>query len=107
MGLDPQEIEELAVVYELNPDWQAPEMDLPHADPNGTAFRSNPGHSRLLAGKTGTAELKDAQGTEGDIIGWYSSVDVGDELLATFMVEGRPSGDVVTKANRFWASVGE
>ncbi|MDT8861407.1 penicillin-binding transpeptidase domain-containing protein [Alkalihalobacillus sp. MEB130] len=76
------------------------------ADPNGTAYRANSGHTRILAGKTGTAEIKDTQGTEGDEIGWYTSVDVENpDYLVTVMVEGRSSGAVVDMANHFWASI--
>ncbi|WP_183163859.1 penicillin-binding transpeptidase domain-containing protein [Alteribacter keqinensis] len=76
-------------------------------DPNGTAYRSNPGHSRSLAGKTGTAEIKDSQDdVDGDRIGWYASVDVEErDLLLVMMVEGAGSGEVVDKVNEFWASL--
>ncbi len=75
-------------------------------EPNGTAYRGSTGHTRTLAGKTGTAEIKDTQGTEGDEIGWYTSVDVNNrDFLVTLMVEGRGSSDVVDMANRFWASM--
>ncbi|KHF40665.1 penicillin-binding transpeptidase domain-containing protein [Halalkalibacter okhensis] len=77
-------------------------------EPNGTAYRENSGHSRMLAGKTGTAEIKDAQGTEGDEIGWYTSVDAThQDLLVTLMVEGLGSSTVVDMANRFWAEMEE
>ncbi|WP_096437097.1 peptidoglycan D,D-transpeptidase FtsI family protein [Alteribacter populi] len=79
-------------------------------DSNGTAHRSNPGHNRTLAGKTGTAEIKDSQAedVEGDRIGWYTSIDVEEQdYLVTMMIEGRGSGDVVDMANEFWSRVGE
>ncbi|WP_051314936.1 penicillin-binding transpeptidase domain-containing protein [Alteribacter aurantiacus] len=76
-------------------------------DSNGTAYRSNPGHSRSLAGKTGTAEIKDSQDDEdGDTIGWYVSVDVDDrDLLVVMMVDGASSGEVVDKVNEFYSSM--
>ncbi|UTR16107.1 penicillin-binding transpeptidase domain-containing protein [Salipaludibacillus sp. LMS25] len=80
-------------------------------DAKGTAHREKPGHSRSLAGKTGTAEMKEAQTTEdGEEIGWYVSYDVeSNDLLTTVMIQNVEdkggSGYVVDLANAFWASI--
>ncbi|WP_280769633.1 penicillin-binding transpeptidase domain-containing protein [Salipaludibacillus daqingensis] len=80
-------------------------------DSDGTAYRTEPGHTRSIAGKTGTAELKQEQTVEdGDQIGWYVSFDYEErDLLTTVMVQNVEdkggSGYVVDLANDFWGSV--
>ncbi|PYZ92729.1 hypothetical protein CR194_13825 [Salipaludibacillus keqinensis] len=82
-------------------------------DSDGTAYRSDPGHTRLLAGKTGTAELKQDQTEEdGEQVGWYVSYDYDNaDLLTTIMVQNAEdrggSGYVVDLANEFWQKVDE
>ncbi|TMW72363.1 penicillin-binding transpeptidase domain-containing protein [Alteribacter natronophilus] len=80
-------------------------------DPNGTAYRSSPGHSFRLASKTGTAELDAPEQSEdieeevdGDRIGWYVSTDA-ENYIVTMMIEGEPSSTVVDRANEFWAEM--
>ncbi|MDQ0256661.1 penicillin-binding protein [Evansella vedderi] len=76
-------------------------------DTNGTAYRTDPGHNRSIAGKTGTAELKKSQQAEdGEQLGWYVALDYENkDILVTMMienVEGRGgSGYVVNKVNEF------
>ncbi|MCE7791682.1 hypothetical protein K8O68_04465 [Salipaludibacillus sp. CUR1] len=82
-------------------------------DSDGTAYRSDAGHNRALAGKTGTAELKEEQTAEdGEQIGWYVSFDYEEEdYLTTIMVqnveERGGSSYVVDLANEFWEKVEE
>ncbi|WP_416147355.1 penicillin-binding transpeptidase domain-containing protein [Salipaludibacillus sp. HK11] len=77
-------------------------------DSDGTAYRSEPGHTRALAGKTGTAELKQEQtAEEGEQIGWYVSFDYEEkDLLTTIMVQNAEdkggSGHAVNLVNEFW-----
>jgi len=78
---------------------------------NGTAYRTEPGHTRSLAGKTGTAELKKEQTEEdGEQIGWYVSFDYEDrDLLTTIMIQNAEdkggSGYAVNLANEFWSMI--
>ncbi|MCR6112207.1 penicillin-binding transpeptidase domain-containing protein [Bacillus sp. A301a_S52] len=82
-------------------------------DEMGTAHRENPGHSRSLAGKTGTAEMKEVQITEnGEEIGWYVSYDYEKKnLLTTLMIQNVEnkggSGYVVDLSNSFWKAINE
>ncbi|MCR6095018.1 penicillin-binding transpeptidase domain-containing protein [Salipaludibacillus agaradhaerens] len=82
-------------------------------DEMGTAHRENPGHSRSLAGKTGTAEMKEAQTAEnGEEIGWYVSYDYENkDLLTTIMIQNVEdkggSGYVVDLTNAFWTAINE
>ncbi|PYZ95862.1 hypothetical protein CR205_15880 [Alteribacter lacisalsi] len=76
-------------------------------DRNGTAYRSNPGHSFRLAGKTGTAQLDGAEEdeeAEGDTIGWYVSTDAEDYIVA-MMIEDETGGTVVDRVNDFWSRI--
>ncbi|MFS0635110.1 penicillin-binding transpeptidase domain-containing protein [Mesobacillus foraminis] len=63
------------------------------ADPNGT------GHSAVisnypLAGKTGTAELKETQGTKGRELGWFVAYNPeSPDLLISMMVEDVQKGE--------------
>ncbi|UCZ52966.1 penicillin-binding transpeptidase domain-containing protein [Bacillus shivajii] len=77
-------------------------------DRNGTAFRENLGHTRNLAGKTGTAELKQSQDDDdsNEELGWYVALDYEEEdLLVTVVVENVEnkggSGYVVDLVNEF------
>ncbi|WP_353893081.1 penicillin-binding transpeptidase domain-containing protein [Proteinivorax hydrogeniformans] len=74
---------------------------------DGTAYRSNPGHSRKIAGKTGTAELKENfKDKDGDILGWYISFDhEKKDVLTTIMVHNHGSSVAVDMANNFWKTI--
>lgn len=80
-------------------------------DENGTAYRENPGHSRSMAGKTGTAELKESRDdVEGEQLGWYTAFDYEEQdLLVTVMIEGAEehggSGYVVDLVNGFLGEI--
>lgn len=80
-------------------------------DPNGTAHRSSPGYTRSIAGKTGTAELKQSRAEEdGEETGWYVALDYDQkDLLVTVMIQdvgGRGgSGLVVDKVNDFLSKI--
>ncbi|MBU9722704.1 MULTISPECIES: peptidoglycan D,D-transpeptidase FtsI family protein [Bacillaceae] len=78
-------------------------------DSNGTANRSNPGHNRSIAGKTGTAELKESRDVvDGDRLGWYVAFDYErEDLLITMMIEGENSGYAVDKVNEFLVRWGD
>ncbi|MDG5786708.1 penicillin-binding transpeptidase domain-containing protein [Evansella sp. AB-P1] len=76
-------------------------------DPNGTAYRENLGYNRSMAGKTGTAELKDTRDSEdGKELGWYVALDYDEkDILVTMMIEHVEdlggSGYVVDLVNEF------
>ncbi|WP_096190327.1 penicillin-binding transpeptidase domain-containing protein [Evansella halocellulosilytica] len=80
-------------------------------DSNGTASRENPGHNRALAGKTGTAELKDSLEDEsGEELGWYVAFDYEEkDLLIAVMIEDSQehggSGYAVDLVNEFVGKV--
>ncbi|MDR5659470.1 penicillin-binding transpeptidase domain-containing protein [Serpentinicella sp. ANB-PHB4] len=80
-------------------------------DNNGTAYRSEIGHNRNLAGKTGTAELKENLNEEnGKQLGWYVSFDYEKkDLLTTIMTQEAEkkggSSYVVDLANTFWKNL--
>lgn len=71
----------------------------------GTAYRSNPGHDRAIAGKTGTAELKlSYEDDNRDELGWYVAMDYEKkDMLVMMMIENPKggSGYVVDKVNEF------
>ncbi|NBG88385.1 penicillin-binding transpeptidase domain-containing protein [Isachenkonia alkalipeptolytica] len=78
---------------------------------SGSVYRENPGHSRKLAGKTGTAELKSDYMAEGDeLLGWFVSFDYeAEDLLLTIMVEnteGRGGSRVALElSHEFWEAL--
>ncbi|QNO14031.1 hypothetical protein HYG86_04210 [Alkalicella caledoniensis] len=80
-------------------------------DNRGSANRSNPGHSRKIAGKTGTAELKkDLNEQGGEQIGWYVSFDYEKkDLVTTIMIQNAQlrggSAKAVNISNDFWRSI--
>ncbi|MFA9558905.1 penicillin-binding transpeptidase domain-containing protein [Evansella sp. AB-rgal1] len=76
-------------------------------EPNGTAHRQGVNHSRVIAGKTGTAELKDTlESEDGKELGWYVALDYEQkDILVTVMIEHVEelggSGYVVDLVNEF------
>ncbi|CAM3790905.1 penicillin-binding transpeptidase domain-containing protein [Alkalicoccus chagannorensis] len=73
-------------------------------DPDGTAYREDPGHDRDVIGKTGTAELKSEQTVEdGDQIGWFASLD--EEYVLVVMLQDADSGEAVDVANAIWSGL--
>ncbi|MBU9713715.1 penicillin-binding transpeptidase domain-containing protein [Evansella tamaricis] len=81
-------------------------------DSDGTAYRPEANHNRSMAGKTGTAELKESREvTDGEQLGWYVALDYENkDLLVAMMienVEGRGgSGYTVNKVNEFLNRIG-
>ncbi|WP_423408461.1 penicillin-binding transpeptidase domain-containing protein [Heyndrickxia sp. MSNUG] len=71
-------------------------------DPRGTA------HSAMmanypLAGKTGTAEIKQKQGEKGKELGWFVAYNPQSaDLIVSMMIENSGSKDVVTRVKAFY-----
>ena len=71
-------------------------------DPKGTA------HTALianypLAGKTGTAEIKQKQGEKGKELGWFVAYNPqSHDMIVTMMIENSGSKDVVTRVKDFY-----
>ena len=71
-------------------------------DPKGTA------HSGLianypLAGKTGTAEIKEKQGEKGRELGWFVAYNPqAADMIVAMMIEDSGSKDVVTRVKGFY-----
>lgn len=82
-------------------------------DQSGSVYRENPGHSRPLAGKSGTAELKSDYLDEGsEMLGWFVSFDYeAEDLLLTIMAEnteGRGGSRVALElSHQFWSDISE
>ena len=80
-------------------------------DESGSVYRENPGHSRALAGKTGTAELKaDYMAESNELLGWFVSFDYeAEDLLLTIMIEnteGRGGSRVALELSHdFWRAI--
>jgi penicillin-binding protein 3 len=71
-------------------------------DPKGTA------HNALianypLAGKTGTAEIKQKQGEKGKELGWFVAYNPqSTDMIVAMMIENSGSKDVVTRVKEFY-----
>jgi penicillin-binding protein 3 len=71
-------------------------------DPKGTA------HNGLianypLAGKTGTAEIKEKQGEKGKELGWFVAYNPqSTDMIVAMMIEDSGSKDVVTRVKEFY-----
>ena len=71
-------------------------------DPKGTA------HNGLianypLAGKTGTAEIKEKQGEKGRELGWFVAYNPqSTDMIVAMMIEDSGSKDVVTRVKEFY-----
>jgi penicillin-binding protein 3 len=71
-------------------------------DPKGTA------HNGLianypLAGKTGTAEIKEKQGEKGKELGWFVAYNPQSaDMIVAMMIEDSGSKDVVTRVKEFY-----
>jgi penicillin-binding protein 3 len=71
-------------------------------DPKGTA------HNGLianypLAGKTGTAEIKEKQGDKGRELGWFVAYNPqSTDMIVAMMIEDSGSKDVVTRVKEFY-----
>ncbi|MBS4210308.1 penicillin-binding transpeptidase domain-containing protein [Bacillus sp. FJAT-50079] len=74
-------------------------------DPKGTA-RAAKIEGYPLAGKTGTAELKEKQGEKGKENGWFVAYHAeAPDLLVAFMLEDSGSGPVVEKVKNIFTKV--
>lgn len=80
-------------------------------DSDASAYREDRGHSRAIAGKTGTAELKTEQTEEdGEQIGWFVSFDYEEEdYITTIMVQNAEdvggSSHAVDLSDEFWSTI--
>ncbi|SDN97386.1 penicillin-binding transpeptidase domain-containing protein [Alkalicoccus daliensis] len=80
-------------------------------DSDGSAYREDRGHSRAIAGKTGTAELKTSQTEEdGSQIGWFVSFDhEAEDYITTIMVQNAEdvggSSRAVDLSDEFWSTL--
>lgn len=72
------------------------------SDPRGTAHSANMA-DYPLAGKTGTAEIKQKQGEKGKELGWFVAYNPqSTDLIVAMMIEDSGSGDVVKRVKQFY-----
>lgn len=71
-------------------------------DPKGTAHNGQIANYPL-AGKTGTAEIKQKQGEKGRELGWFVAYNPqAADLIVTMMIEDSGSKDVVSRVKNFY-----
>lgn len=71
-------------------------------DPNGTAHRAQIANYPL-AGKTGTAEIKQTQGEKGKELGWFVAYNPEEaNMIVAMMIEDSGSTDVVSRVKAFY-----
>ncbi|RSD27107.1 penicillin-binding transpeptidase domain-containing protein [Mesobacillus subterraneus] len=72
------------------------------SDPNGTAHNGRIANYHL-AGKTGTAEIKQKQGEKGRELGWFVAYNPNSsDMIVAMMIEDSGSKDVVTRVKQFY-----
>ena len=71
-------------------------------DPKGTAHNGQIANYPL-AGKTGTAEIKEKQGEKGKELGWFVAYNPkSTDMIVAMMIEDSGSKDVVTRVKEFY-----
>lgn len=71
-------------------------------DPKGTAHNGQIANYPL-AGKTGTAEIKEKQGDKGRELGWFVAYNPqSSDMIVAMMIEDSGSKDVVTRVKEFY-----
>jgi penicillin-binding protein 3 len=71
-------------------------------DPKGTAHNGRIANYPL-AGKTGTAEIKEKQGEKGKELGWFVAYNLqSTDMIVAMMIEDSGSKDVVARVKEFY-----